>query len=1018
MKAALILIFSIFNLCISKIYAQSLSDSLLAHYPFDGNALDISGNNNHGSIFGPQPVNDRFGNSNSAYLFNGSSDYIHYNSNSKFKPNSFPISLSMWIKSNDNSLIGTMFKNDVVVDIYTGIWLQIHSSTGRIEISYGDGGTTDDTSRKTKLGNTNVNDNQWHFIAAVIRGPSDMDIWIDCQYDNGTYSGSGGPLTYSNNGGSSGYYDVVAGTEYYGGILDDIRFYNRELNQNDLALLYITPQPFVNPLIENFQLGNDTSLCGLSSINLNSNINFPGIQYNWSNGSNLSMINVNSQGLYWLEVSDNCNQKTDTILVNSSNLNITASNDTSLCIGQSITLSVTGNAINYIWSNNGMSFTGNTLTVSPTSSATYYVVGNGINCISNTDSVEINILNNASPSSFVFTNPICENSIVQFVNTSPAGINYSWNFGEPSSGNNNISSTYHGNHTYSISGNYTVSLLTQNACGVDSIEQTVIVLPTPVTITSADLTVCEGDQILISAQGGDTYQWSNNIISTNDSIILYPVQSITYYVNAILNGCVGNLDSINILVNPVPTVNITGDSVVCFGQQEQLIAVGNATNFTWSGATSSSNDTITISPISNQIYILNGSNQWCQSEPDTIEISVLTTPTAGFTVNGTICSNSPIQFFNNCTSSDFYSWNFGDANSLTNNSTLYEPFHTYENTGQYIVSLIAQNQCGFDTITQLINIGVGPSIDLGDDSIVCIGSVIQLLNPGVNNIQWSGSASGNSNSIIDTIYQNSIYIAQAYDGVCFGLPDTIIFNVTNIPNVNVIGTDLVCLGDSIELFATGASMFSWQGGIATNINSIEVTPESDTDYIITGYIGACSQTDTFHVDVLENSKAIFSYQIDSCLGILKLVNNSIGGINYNWKYSGQESELQNPIFQIKESQTEESVELIVNPNTNCADTSIIFIESNLILNNNLFIPNTFTPNKDQLNDYFEIKSGKSCGPISIHIFNRWGESIFKMNSDKIIWDGKFKNSEVPQGVYFYILEYNGANRSGTITIFR
>jgi hypothetical protein len=194
-----------------------------------------------------------------------------------------------------------------------------------------------------------------------------MDIWIDCQYDAGVYSGTGGNLTYSNNGGSSGYYDVVAGTEYYGGVIDDIRFYNRELTQTDLQALYILPQPYINPLIQNFALGNDTSLCGVTSINLNANVSFPNITYSWSTGSTQASITAFTPGIYWLQIGDNCHQKRDTVIIENSNLTITTSNDTAICSGTTITLYVSGNASNFVWTVNGINYPGNSINVSPTS---------------------------------------------------------------------------------------------------------------------------------------------------------------------------------------------------------------------------------------------------------------------------------------------------------------------------------------------------------------------------------------------------------------------------------------------------------------------------------------------------------------------------------------------------------------------------------------------------------------------------------------------------------------------------
>ena len=68
----LFLLMSLFSM------AQSidLKNGLVGYYPFNGNANDESGNRNNGSVIGASLTSDRNGNPNSAYFFNGRSDYI------------------------------------------------------------------------------------------------------------------------------------------------------------------------------------------------------------------------------------------------------------------------------------------------------------------------------------------------------------------------------------------------------------------------------------------------------------------------------------------------------------------------------------------------------------------------------------------------------------------------------------------------------------------------------------------------------------------------------------------------------------------------------------------------------------------------------------------------------------------------------------------------------------------------------------------------------------------------------
>ncbi len=80
---------------------------LLAYYTFDGNANDESGNDNNGTVHGAILQEDRFGNSNSAYFFDGG-DYIHLGNNNILPSGENPFTLSIWLYSQGIMSIGAM----------------------------------------------------------------------------------------------------------------------------------------------------------------------------------------------------------------------------------------------------------------------------------------------------------------------------------------------------------------------------------------------------------------------------------------------------------------------------------------------------------------------------------------------------------------------------------------------------------------------------------------------------------------------------------------------------------------------------------------------------------------------------------------------------------------------------------------------------------------------------------------------------------------------------------------------
>jgi gliding motility-associated-like protein len=93
-----------------------------------------------------------------------------------------------------------------------------------------------------------------------------------------------------------------------------------------------------------------------------------------------------------------------------------------------------------------------------------------------------------------------------------------------------------------------------------------------------------------------------------------------------------------------------------------------------------------------------------------------------------------------------------------------------------------------------------------------------------------------------------------------------------------------------------------------------------------------------------------------------------------------------------------------------------------------FIPNTFTPNGDNLNDYFTAYGPNLVMIDYMHIYDRWGSLIFShevipANNTNLGWDGTQNGQEVNAGVYTYIMELKfkeGDKKmvSGNITLIR
>jgi len=222
--------------CFVTTSAQANLDSMLvAYYPFNGNAIDESGNGNNGAVYGAMLTEDRFGNENSAFWFNGISDFIEIADNYQLDIVT-EISITGWMKKDSNVPWASMVtKGGETVDEnnYT-----IHNSIGNGIIFTG----MLDTSC---ISSFEINLNEWHFISLTWDG-NIVKIYIDGEADELSFLNYSGELTPNNSSLFIGV-DSPGAIEYFHGCLDDIRIYRRGLNEEEINLLFEEGTVSLNP---------------------------------------------------------------------------------------------------------------------------------------------------------------------------------------------------------------------------------------------------------------------------------------------------------------------------------------------------------------------------------------------------------------------------------------------------------------------------------------------------------------------------------------------------------------------------------------------------------------------------------------------------------------------------------------------------------------------------------------------------------------------------------------------------
>jgi gliding motility-associated-like protein len=68
----------------------------------------------------------------------------------------------------------------------------------------------------------------------------------------------------------------------------------------------------------------------------------------------------------------------------------------------------------------------------------------------------------------------------------------------------------------------------------------------------------------------------------------------------------------------------------------------------------------------------------------------------------------------------------------------------------------------------------------------------------------------------------------------------------------------------------------------------------------------------------------------------------------------------------------------------------------------------FSPNSDGINDYFTIQGIEKYQNHTLQIFNRWGALVFESTAYNNDWDGSWAGAQLPDGTYFYVLQYGGS----------
>jgi PKD repeat protein len=603
-----------------------------------------------------------------------------------------------------------------------------------------------------------------------------------------------------------------------------------------------------------------------------------GVQYAWfpQTGLNTStsanpIASPTQTTTYTIESFSQAGCKSDTsLLVQVNNIpNVSASiNLNQICIGESVQLQANG-ASSFAWNNslNSNTNTLQTFTDQPTANISYFLEGTDNNGCVGKDTIQLTVHQLPNVQIATSSNQICLGESVSFSGSGATSYIWKKNNQQISSGSS-FSDNPVSNQSYTLIGT------DMNAC-VDSqaVSVTVHALPT-IASTQSHVQICYGDSSLTSVSGATNYQWklSNNSVHSGPTNYLKSLISGQYTV--IGTSSFGCQDSIHIpiTVHSLPNVSAsTSNANLCLGQSTQITANG-AQSYQWSPAINLNNtnsNLVTSTPTSDITYYVNGIDSNGCSSSDSIKLFVSNQLNIQVAASNTsICNGDTVSL--QASGANSYQWT--QANGLLSNSGN-QVYAKPNLPTQFIVTGTDTNGC-VSTQSIQINVHSLPNVSVSSlDNYVCPQDSTTLSSSGASSYLWTDLTNGTQHNA--PTWQVSPTINTQYRVVgtdVNGCQSEALISIDAAPTPPLqisLSDDSICIGENIQLLASGANNYIWNDQISTYTGqSLSQAPQQNTWYKVTASNSfGCQAIDSAEVHVLAlPSFSLSQNSIDLCYG--------------------------------------------------------------------------------------------------------------------------------------------------------
>ena len=672
---------------------------------------------------------------------------------------------------------------------------------------------------------------------------------------------------------------------------------------------------------------------------------------------------------------------------------IDGGNDIIVCTPNLITLSANG-ALSYVWDHgevNGVPFN------QSVGQVTYTVVGTDLNGCQNSDQVDVTV--NPLPNLNAGNNlALCFGDSVTL--TAIGAINYIWDFGVQ----NGVP------FSPMVSNTFTVLGTDINGCSTSG-QVTVSVNPLPIVDGGIATPVCQGVQVTLNANGALTYSWDQGVL--NGVPFTAPIGTTSYAViGTDINGC-QNTDQASVTVYPLPVVQAGPDQSFCSGENVTLSGSGAAT-YSWNNGIQNG---ISFTPNAgvNSFTVTGISVNNCVNT-DQVIITVFPNPIVNAGSDLEICVGDFVLLSG--TGAQTYSWDNNVINGFT--------FSPSVGTVTYTIVGTDINGCvGSDEVDIIVN--PLPNVNAGLDTLICPGSSVTLTASGASTYSWNGNVVNGApfipvQSATYTVTGTSSEGCVATDQVSVQLE--LIPNITFSPNItfgcspvtvtftnhtqNISGCSWG-FGDGTTYNGCGPVTHTFSSDFGNNCFDVNLTVTTSNNCITSKTENNLICVEALPIAEFTSSQFTMPNSNTTC----DFTNFSSGASNYTWTFGdGANSIETSPSHTYPNNEyVDYLITLIAFSPSGCSDTANLKV--NVVEQLLYYIPNTFTPDGDEVNQTFLpiFSSGIDIYEFTLLIFDRWGELIFESHDPSKGWNGKYGNEGnlVQDDTYVWKILYKEKN---------